>query len=40
MLSVPFAALTVKRMSFRNLRWAIGSAVTGLGVFTLIKLVW
>jgi uncharacterized membrane protein YfcA len=40
MLSVPFAALTVKRMSFRRLRWAIGSAVTGLGAFTLIKLVW
>jgi uncharacterized membrane protein YfcA len=40
MLSVPFAALTVKRLSFRGLRWAIGSAVTGLGAFTLIKLVW
>ncbi len=40
LLSVPLAALTVKKMSFRRLRWAIGSAVTGLGLFTLVKLVW
>jgi uncharacterized membrane protein YfcA len=38
-LSVPFAALTVKKMSLRRLRWAIGSAVTGLGIFTLSKIV-
>jgi len=38
-LSVPFAALTVKKMSLRKLRWVIGSAVTGLGIFTLVKLV-
>jgi uncharacterized membrane protein YfcA len=38
-LSVPLAALTVNKLSLRKLRWAIGSAVTGLGLFTLIKLV-
>ncbi|HET91760.1 MAG TPA: sulfite exporter TauE/SafE family protein [Chloroflexi bacterium] len=38
-ISVPFAALTVKKVSLRHLRWAIGSAVTGLGLYTLINLV-
>jgi uncharacterized membrane protein YfcA len=37
-LSVPFAALTVKKMSMRKLRWAIGSAVTALGLYTLFNL--
>lgn len=40
LLSVPFAAFTVKKMSLRKLRWAIGSAVTGLGTFTLFKVIW
>jgi uncharacterized membrane protein YfcA len=38
-LSVPFAALTVKKMSLRNLRWAIGITVTGLGIYTLYKII-
>ena len=38
-LSVPFAALTVKKIPMRKMRWAIGSAVTVLGLFTLSKLV-
>jgi uncharacterized membrane protein YfcA len=38
-LSVPFAAFTVKTMSLRGLRWAIGSAVTGLGIFTLSTVI-
>jgi uncharacterized membrane protein YfcA len=37
--SVPFAALTVKKMPTRKLRWAIGIAITALGLFTLVKLV-
>ena len=37
-LSVPFAAFTVKKMSLQKLRWAIGIAVTGLGIFTLAKI--
>ena len=38
-LSVPLAALTVKKMPVGKMRWAIGSAVTALGLFTLVKLV-
>jgi len=38
-LSVPLAAFTVKKMPVRKLRWAIGIAVTILGLFTLVKLV-
>ena len=38
-LSVPLAALTVKKMPVQKLRWAIGFAVTALGLFTLVKLV-
>ena len=38
-LSVPFAAFTVKKISIRKMRWAIGVAVTALGIFTLSKLV-
>ncbi len=40
MLSVPLATLTVKRIPMRKLRGVIGSAVTALGLFTLIKIVW
>jgi uncharacterized protein len=39
MLSVPLAAITVRWASFRKLRWAIGIIITGLGIFTLIKLI-
>jgi hypothetical protein len=39
-ITAPFTTLTVKRISFRNLRWAIGSAVAGLDACTRIKLVW
>ncbi len=38
-LSVPLAALTVKKAPVQKLRWAIGFAVTALGLFTLVKLV-
>ena len=38
-LSVPFAAFAVKKLPMRKMRWAIGSAVTVLGLFTLGKLV-
>jgi len=38
-LSVPFAALTVRKVPMRKMRWAIGIAVTVLGLFTLVKLV-
>ena len=38
-LSVPFAALTVKKMPIQKMRWAIGIAITALGLFTLVKLV-
>jgi len=38
-LSVPFATLTVKKAPVQKMRWAIGSAVTALGLFTLSKLV-
>ena len=39
-LSVPLAAFTVKKMPLNKMRWAIGSAVTALGLFTLVKIVW
>jgi uncharacterized membrane protein YfcA len=38
-LSVPLAALTVKKVPVQRLRWIIGSAVTVLGLFTLAQLV-
>ncbi len=38
-LSVPFAALTVKKASMQKMSWAIGIAGTVLGLFTLVKLV-
>ncbi|MDY6876532.1 MAG: sulfite exporter TauE/SafE family protein [Chloroflexota bacterium] len=38
-ISVPFAALTVKKAPVQKMRWAIGIAVTLLGIFTLAKLV-
>ncbi len=38
-LSVPLAALTVKRIPMQKMRWAIGVNVTVLGLFTLAKLV-
>lgn len=38
-LSVPFAAFTVKKMPIQKMRWAIGIGITVLGLFTLIKLV-
>ncbi len=38
-LSVPFAAFTVKKMPVQKLRWAVGIAITVLGIFTLGKLV-
>jgi uncharacterized membrane protein YfcA len=38
-VSVPFAALTVSKIPLRHMRWAIGIAVTALGLFTLGKLV-
>jgi len=38
-LSVPLAALTVRKAPVQKLRWAIGIAVTALGLFTLVKLV-
>jgi uncharacterized membrane protein YfcA len=38
-LSVPLAAFSVSRMPVRKMRWAIGSVVTALGAFTLVKLV-
>jgi uncharacterized membrane protein YfcA len=37
-LSVPLAALTVKKIPAGKMRWVIGSAVTVLGLFTLIKI--
>ncbi len=39
LLSVPLAALTVKRVSLPRMRWAVGSAVTALGLFTPSRLV-
>jgi len=39
LLSVPLAAFSVSRIPMRKMRWAIGSAVTALGAFTLVKLV-
>ncbi len=39
MLSVPLSAITVKKLSFQGLRWAIGSMVTGLGVYTLVRMI-
>jgi len=38
-ISVPFAAFTVKKAPVQKMRWAIGIAVTVLGLFTLVKLV-
>jgi hypothetical protein len=38
-LSVPLATITVKKVPVRQMRWAIGIAVTALGLFTLAKLV-
>ncbi len=37
--SVPFAALTVKKMPMQKMRWVIGITITVLGLFTLVKLV-
>ncbi|MBN1977513.1 MAG: sulfite exporter TauE/SafE family protein [Anaerolineae bacterium] len=39
LLSVPLAALTVKKAPVGKMRWAIGGAVTALGLFNLAKLV-
>jgi uncharacterized membrane protein YfcA len=39
LLSVPLAAFSVSKIPVRRMRWAIGSAVTALGAFTLVKLV-
>jgi uncharacterized membrane protein YfcA len=39
LLSVPLAAFTVKNIPMRRMRWAIGIAITALGLFTLVKLV-
>lgn len=39
-LSVPFAALTVKKLPMNKIRWSIGTATTLLGLVTLGKLVW
>jgi uncharacterized membrane protein YfcA len=38
-LSVPFAALTVRKVPLNKMRWAIGTAITALGAFTLVKIV-
>jgi hypothetical protein len=38
MLSVPLAAITVKKIPMRQMRGAIGVAVTALGLFTLSKI--
>jgi uncharacterized membrane protein YfcA len=37
--SVPLAALTVKKLPMRGMRWSIGAATTVLGLVTLGKLV-
>jgi len=37
--SVPLAALTVRKAPLQKMRWAIGIAITALGLFTLVKLV-
>jgi hypothetical protein len=37
-LSVPLAAITVKKIPVQKLRWAIGINVAALGVFALVKL--
>lgn len=37
--SVPFAALTVKRLPVQKMRWIIGIAITALGLYTLGKIV-
>jgi uncharacterized membrane protein YfcA len=39
LLSVPLAALTVKKVSLPRMRWAVGGAITALGLFTLSRLV-
>lgn len=39
LMSVPLAALTVRKMPLRHMRWAIGICVTVLGIYTLVKLV-
>lgn len=38
-LSVPLAAFTVRKIPLRKMRWAIGVAVTALGLYTLINVV-
>jgi uncharacterized membrane protein YfcA len=38
-LSVPFAALTVRKVPLHRMRWSIGTAITALGVFSLVKIV-
>jgi uncharacterized membrane protein YfcA len=38
-LSVPFATLTVRQIPLHKMRWAIGTAITALGVFTLVRIV-
>jgi uncharacterized membrane protein YfcA len=39
LFSMPLAVLTVKKVSVGRMRWAIGSAVTALGCFTLFNLI-
>ncbi len=39
-LSVPFAALTVKYIEITYLRWIIGAATLLLGTVTLVKALW
>jgi uncharacterized membrane protein YfcA len=38
-LSVPFAALTVRKVPLHSMRWSIGTAITALGMFSLVKIV-
>lgn len=37
--SVPLAALTVRALPMRKMRWTIGIAITLLGIYTLARLV-
>ena len=39
LLSVPLAALTVKKVEVKKMRWAIGLGVTALGLYSLGNLV-
>ena len=39
LLSVPLAAITVKKAPVGKMRWAIGGAVTALGLFSLARLM-